>query len=82
MLLKQAINTVNVSLTMSYSFSSQQEVSQLCQHKCQVPGPGDNCIQKISRTAHNHLRVNSLQMNTVCTNKWQEPIKIKSSFII
>lgn len=46
MLLKQAINIVNVSLTMSYNFSSQQEVSQLCQHKCQVPGPGDNCVQK------------------------------------
>lgn len=46
MLLKQAINIVNVSLTMSYNFSSQQEVSRLCQHKCQVPGPGDNCVQK------------------------------------
>lgn len=46
MLLKQAINIVNVSLTMSYNFSSEQEVSQLCQHKCRVPGPGNNCVQK------------------------------------
>lgn len=45
-LLKQAINIVNVSLTMSCNFSSEQEVSQLCQQKCWVPEPGNNCVQK------------------------------------
>lgn len=49
MLLKQAINTVNVSLTMSCNFSSEQEVTQLCQHKCRVPGQEVTVSRKIIR---------------------------------
>lgn len=52
MLLKQAIDTVNVSLTMSCSFSSEQEVSQLCQHKCWVPGQEITVSRKISRAVY------------------------------